>query len=46
MELWELPALRNSMEVLMVQERFQELFTEQEIAEARRRLNELEYFSK
>ena len=41
MRLWEMHALSKSMEALVVQERFQSLFTEVEIAEARRRLEEL-----
>jgi len=34
------------MEALVIQERFRPLFTEEEIAEARRRLDELGYFPK
>ena len=41
MKLWELGCLDQSMEALVIQERFQPLFTEDEIAEARRRLEEL-----
>ncbi len=44
MKLWELDCLDQSMEALVVQKRFRELFTETEIAEARRRLDELGYF--
>jgi len=44
MQLWELEALDKSMEALVVQERFQPLFTQEEIAEANRRLDELDYF--
>jgi len=44
MRLWELGALDKSMEALVIQERFQSLFTQDEIAEAHRRLDELDYF--
>jgi hypothetical protein len=44
MKLWELGLLDHSMEALVIQERFQPLFTEAEITEARRRLDELGYF--
>ncbi len=43
-KLWELGLLHESMEGLVVQERFKPLFTKEEIAEARRRLEELGYF--
>lgn len=43
MRLWELHQLDHSMEALVIQERFHPLFTEAEIAEARRRLEELGY---
>ncbi len=46
MRLWEMEALHISMEALIVQERFQTLFSETEIAEAHHRLDELEYFEK
>ena len=46
MRLWELNALDKSMEALAVQERFQSLFTQSEIDEAYRRLDELGYFQK
>lgn len=46
MRLWEVESLNISMEALVVQERFRTLFTETEIAEARRRLDELGYFEK
>lgn len=46
MRLWEIESLNISMEALVVQERFRTLFTETEIAEARRRLGELGYFEK
>jgi len=42
--LWELQLLHESMEAQVVKERFRELFTETEIAEAHRRLDELGYF--
>ena len=45
-KLWELRILSKSMEALVLQERFRPLFTEGEIAEARRRLEELGYFKK
>jgi len=44
MKLWELGYLDESMEALVIQERFRPLFTEDEIAEAIRRLDELGYF--
>ena len=43
MRLWEMGCLDESMEALVIQERFRPLFTEAEIAEARRRLDELGY---
>ncbi len=46
MKLWELNCLGQSMEALVIQERYQPLFTQAEIAEARRRLDELEYFDR
>ena len=46
MRLWELKSLDKSMEALVIQDRFCPLFTEFEIAEARRRLDELDYFPK
>ena len=42
MKLWELDLLDQSMEALVIQERFQPLFSEAEIAEARRRLAEFD----
>ncbi len=42
-KLWELNLLDQSMEALVIQERFQPLFTAEEISEARRRLEELGY---
>jgi hypothetical protein len=44
MRLWELEALDKSMEALVDKERFHSLFTQEEIAEAHRRLDELGYF--
>ena len=44
MMLWESKALSQSMEALVIQERFQPLFTITEIAEARRRLEMLGFF--
>ena len=44
MRLWEMKSLSKSMEALVIQERFRPLFTEEEIAEARRRLDALGYF--
>lgn len=44
MKLWEMELLSQSMEALVIQERFKPLFTEAEIAEANRRLEELGYF--
>ena len=41
MRLWELGHLENSVEAYVVGERFCSLFTDGEIAEARRRLGEL-----
>lgn len=42
-KLWELKELGKSMEALVVQERFGPLFSEGEIAEARRRLVDLRH---
>lgn len=42
--LWELGGLDFSMEALVSEPKFQPLFTEIEIAEARRRLEKLDYF--
>ena len=44
MKLWEMGHLGNSVEAHVIQPRFQPLFTEAEIAEARRRLADLGYF--
>jgi hypothetical protein len=46
MRLWELGSLDKSMKALIIQERFRPLFAEKEIAEARRRLEELGYFKR
>ncbi len=43
MRLWEMKSLSKSMEALVIQERFRSLFSEEEITEARRRLDELGY---
>lgn len=43
-ELYHLDLLRYSMEAVVIQAKFAGLFTEDEIAEARRRLEELGYF--
>ena len=45
MKLWELKLLNQSMEALVIQERFKSLFTESEVGEAHRRLEELGFFS-
>lgn len=45
MRLWEMKSLSKSMEALVIQERFCLLFTPEEIVEARRRLDELNYFN-
>ena len=44
MRLWELNALDKSMEALVIQDRLHPLFTDDEISEARRRLQDLDYF--
>jgi hypothetical protein len=44
MVLWEKHLLDQSMEALVIQDRFKPLFTPQEIAEAHRRLEELGFF--
>lgn len=43
-KLWELKLLNSSTEALVLKERYRSLFTEAEIAEARKRLDELGYF--
>jgi hypothetical protein len=45
-ELWELNLLHESMEAVVLQDKFHSLFTEAELAEAHRRLDELGYFKK
>ena len=42
-ELWELGLLNESLEAVVLQEKFQVLFRDEELAEARRRLHELGY---
>jgi hypothetical protein len=44
MKLYELGLLDSSMETYVIKDHFQPLFTEEEINEARRRLDELGYF--
>jgi len=44
--LWREGRLDISMEALVIQERFRPLFTEDEIAESHRRLDDLKYFEK
>jgi hypothetical protein len=43
-ELWHLDLLKDSMEAVVLQEKFRPLFSEIELAEAHRRLEELGYF--
>lgn len=43
-KLWELKLLDSSTEALVLKERYRSLFTDVEITEARRRLEELGYF--
>lgn len=43
-ELWRLNLLPESMEAVVLQEKFRPLFTEEELAEAQRRLEALGYF--
>ena len=43
-ELWQLNLLHESMEAAVLQDKFHSLFTETELAEAHRRLEELGYF--
>ena len=45
-KLWELHLLNESMEAVVLQERFRSLFTQAEMNEARRRLEELNYLKK
>lgn len=42
--LWELNLLDSSVEALVIQERFQPLFSDEDIARAYQRLEELGYF--
>ena len=44
MKLWGMKLLDQSMEALVIQERFKPLFTVGEISEAHRRLEDLGYF--
>ena len=44
MRLWELGHLGNSVEAHVIQPKYMPLFTEAEIEEARKRLEELGYF--
>jgi hypothetical protein len=44
-KLWELHLLHESMEAVVMQDRFHSLFTAPELAEARRRLDELGFFN-
>jgi hypothetical protein len=46
MRLWELGLLHESMEAYVVQEKYRALFSEAELAEARRRLEALGYKEK
>jgi hypothetical protein len=45
-ELWNLGLLHESMEAVVLQDKFKDLFTDDELAEAHRRLEELGYFDK
>ncbi len=45
-KLWELGLLQESMEAVVLQDKFKGLFTEGDLAEAHRRLEELGYFKK
>lgn len=42
-KLWELELLDNSMEALVIQERWKDLFSEEELQEARKRLQDFGY---
>jgi hypothetical protein len=44
MRLWELDLLNHSMEAAVLQDRFRPLFTEAEVQEAWRRLEQLGFF--
>lgn len=43
-KLWELNLLHESMEAVVLQDKYRSLFTDVELAEARRRLKALGYF--
>ena len=43
-ELYHRELLHESMEAVVLQEKFRPLFTQEELAEAHRRLEELDYF--
>jgi len=43
-ELWQLNLLHESMETVVLQDKFNSLFADDELAEAHRRLEELGYF--
>jgi len=43
-ELWRLELLHESMEAVVLQDRFKDLFAEEELAEAHERLESLGYF--
>jgi hypothetical protein len=45
-ELWKLDLLHESMEAVVMQEKFKELFSAEELAKAHRRLEQLGYFDK
>ena len=45
-ELWDRGILNESMEAVVLQDKFQDLFTADELAEAHRRLEELGHFKK
>ena len=45
-ELWQLGLLHESMEAVVLQEKYKVLFDESHLSEARRRLEELGYFQK
>jgi 5-methylcytosine-specific restriction enzyme A len=43
-QLWDLGLLNESMEAVVLQDKFKSSFTDEELIEARRRLDELGYF--
>jgi hypothetical protein len=45
-ELWNLGLLHESMEAIVLQDKYTDLFTEDELSAAHRRLHELGYFDK